>query len=140
MQKNRRDSEDFSIEESQQDLDASFVSALPEIQGSQKSMLLVFMIIQILQTVLTVSLGPLYALMATSYKVSHSQVHILYGLSTLACVVAFYPTNALIGKYGLKIGLTVSMIGATIGGALCCMINKNYTLFLIGYFLMQFWF
>jgi MFS family permease len=78
--------------------------------------------------------------MSTTYKVSHSQVHLLYGLSTLACIVAFYPTNALIGKYGIKIGLSISMIGATVGGILCCFINRSYTLFLVGYFLMQFWF
>lgn len=98
------------------------------------------MIIQAMQTVLTVSLGPIYGLMASSYKVSDDKVHLLYGLSALACFVAFYPTNAIIGKYGIRMGMTVSMIGATIGGGLCCMINKNYTLFLVGYFLMQFWF
>jgi MFS family permease len=136
MQRNRKDSEDFSTEESAANLDESFVSELPEIRGSQKSMLMTFMIIQILQTILTVSLGPLYAIMATTYGVSHSKVHLLYGLSTAACVIAFYPTNALIGKYGIKLGLTISMIGATVGGVLCCFINKSYDMFLIGYFLM----
>ena len=67
MQKNRRDSEDFSTEETSTNLDESFVSELPQIQGSKKSMLITFMIIQMLQTVLTVSLGPLYAIMMKTY-------------------------------------------------------------------------
>lgn len=103
-------------------------------------MLFTFMVIQIVQTVLTVSLGPLYAIMMKTYKVSDNKIHMLYGLSALACIVAYYPTNALVAKYGMRNGLSLSMIGATLGGVLCCFINTNYNLFLIGYFLMQFWF
>ena len=102
-------------------------------------MLVVFMIIQALSTVLTVSLGPLFGLMSLSYEVDPSRVHILYGLSALACFVAFYPTNAIIAKWGTRMGLTFCLVGAYIGGGLCCLINTNYNLFLVGYFLMQFW-
>lgn len=140
MQKNRKDSKDFSTEESSVNLDESLVSELPEIHGSKKSMLITFMIIQICQTILTVSLGPLYVIMMKTYKISEAKVNLLYGLSSIACILAFYPMNALIGKYGMRKGMSISMVGATLGGVLCCFINRNYTLFLIGYFLMQFWF
>lgn len=76
--------------------------------------------------------------MAVTYGVSLSTVNFTYGLGLIACILAFYPTNIVIGKKGIRIGLSLALFGATIGGVLCCMINFSFSLFLLGYFIMQF--
>lgn len=100
--------------------------------------MVVFIIIQALQALLSVSLGPLANLIAIAYGVSLSRVNFTYGIGLIACVLAFYPTNMIIGKRGIRVGLSMSLFGATIGGALCCMINFSFSLFLLGYFIMHF--
>lgn len=101
-------------------------------------MMLVFIVIQALQAMLSVSLGPLANLISASYGVSLSRVNFTYGIGLLACILAFYPTNIVIGKKGIRVGLSLALFGTTIGGALCCMINFSFSLFLLGYFIMQF--
>ena len=76
--------------------------------------------------------------MAVTYGVSLSTVNFTYGLGLIACILAFYPTNIVIGKKGIRLGLSFALFGATIGGVLCCMINFSFTIFLLGYFIMQF--
>lgn len=101
-------------------------------------MMVVFIVIQALQALLSVSLGPLANLIAIAYGVSLSRVNFTYGIGLIACILAFYPTNIVIGKRGIRVGLSMALFGATIGGALCCMININFSLFLLGYFIMHF--
>lgn len=100
--------------------------------------MIVFIVIQALQALLSVSLGPLSNLIAVSYGVSVSRVNFTYGIGLIACILAFYPTNMVIGKKGIRVGLSMSLFGATIGAALCCMINFSFSLFLLGYFIMHF--
>lgn len=138
MQKDRRDSVDITQESTAAELESSFVAQGPEIDSGQSKMLLVFQFLQFFHTVLTISLGPLYPLIQLHYTVSSGKVHLLYASSLVACVVAFYPTNAIIGKYGIKTGLVYCLIGSLLGGILCCLINVNFNLFFVGYFIMQF--
>lgn len=138
MQKNRKDSENFSTDESNQNLDSSFVSEAPELDGSQSLMLSTLMFIQIFSTMVSISLGPLYSPMAKAYKISDSKVHLLYTFTIVSQIIAYIPMTHLLGKFGMKIGLGVSLLGATVGCGLCCMINTNYTIFQVGYFLTQF--
>jgi MFS family permease len=77
--------------------------------------------------------------MVTSYSISINSVHSLYLISLIAQILAFLPTNIIIGKYGIKIGLSLCLLGASIGSGMCLMINSSYTVFIIGYFLCQFW-
>jgi len=139
MQKERKESIEIQEEVDNIELESSFVSKGPELNPNQRTSQIVFMILQALHTVLTVSLGPLYGQIALHYKVSENQVHILYGLSVLACLAAFIPTNQIIGKHGLKTGMFICLAGAVVGGGLCCLINTSFLVFQIGYFLMQFW-
>jgi MFS family permease len=140
MQKAKRDSVDFTAEEDPNiELESSFVSAAPELDSPQMTSQIVFMLLQVFHTILTVSLGPLYPQIAQFYKISEGRVHFLYGISVISCILAFIPTNQIIGKQGVKSGLFVCLIGATIGGLLCCMVNVNFGIFQLGYFLMQFW-
>lgn len=139
MQKeDRRDSVDITQESTAAELESSFVEEGEEINPAQSKMLIVFQLLQLFHTVLTISLGPLYPLIQLHYGISSSKVRLLYSSSLLACLIAFYPTNSIIGRYGIKTGLVVCLIGALLGGVLCCLINLSFTLFLVGYFIMQF--
>lgn len=140
MQRNRKDSEDFETEQGPpSDLNSSFVSSGPELEASQKKMLYVFMLMQLVQTFISVSLGPLYASLVVAYNISVNTSHSLYLISLLAQIIAFLPTNLIIGKYGIKKGLSMCLGGAVIGSLLCLFINKSFLVFMIGYFFCQFW-
>lgn len=119
-------------------LEDSMISSIPDLKKNQKLSLFVFMLIEFLTTILTISLAPLYSLIAIHYKVSTGKVKILRLLTVAACILAFQPTNKLIGKYGVKRGMIICLIGGIIGCCLCCCINFNYNLFLLGFFIVQF--
>ena len=119
-------------------LEDSFLSQIPELSKGQRQMLAIFMLLEILSTFLTVSLTPLYAQISQFYSVSPQKVHLLNLITVLACLLAFYPTNAIISKFGVRTGLFYCLVGAVLGAGLCCLINNNYNAFLLGYFLMQF--
>lgn len=134
----RRDSVDLTQESTAAELESSFVEEGPELDADQTKMLIVFQFLQFSHTMLTISLGPLFTLIQFHYKQSEGKVHFLYSGGLIACLLAFYPTNVLIGKYGLKTGLAISQLGTLIGCVLCCLINFNFNLFLLGYILIQF--
>lgn len=134
----RRDSVDITQESTAAELESSFVEEGPELDAGQTKMLIVFQFLQFTHTMLTVSLGPLFTLIQFHYKVSEEKVHFLYSGGLYACLIAFYPTNMIIGKYGLRSGLGISLLGTLIGCILCCFINFNFNLFIAGYILIQF--
>lgn len=138
MQKERRDSVDVTQETSETELESSLVMEPEKMDTSQTKMIIIFQALQFFHTILTVSLGPIYPLMALYYNVPISTVRLLYLFGLVACLIAFFPTNGIIGRYGIKSGLTFCLLGTLLGGVLCCLINVNFYLFMAGAFIMQF--
>ena len=122
------------------ELDSSFVSIGEPMDKGQIKTQMIFMMLELFQTVVTVSLIPLYPLIMKYYQVSFNQIVILHLLSAGSCLVAYFPLTSLLIKYGMKTGLLCAMIGAFLGALITCFINTNFIFFQIGYFVMHFWF
>ena len=134
------DSSNLETETVVVELDSSFVSVGAPMDKGQIKTQLIFMMLELFQTVVTVSLMPLYPLIMQYYKVSFNQVMYLHLLSAGSCILAYYPLTSLLLKYGMKTGIFFAMFGGFFGAVICCFIEFNFIFFQVGYFMMHFWF
>lgn len=126
-----------SIKEVSMYLEDSIISNVPELTDPQLRSLAVFMVLEILTTFLTISLAPLHNLLHSCYKVEKQKVKILRIITVVSCVIAFYPTNAAVAKFGVKNGLILCLSIGVLGAVFCCFIGYSYNLFLLGYAILQ---
>ena len=107
------------------------------ISHQQLRMLAIFSLIMLIHSFLTTTISTLPDQLKIAFNTPQWKCDLMSLISAISCVLGFFPTNFMISSLGIRFGLSLSLLCASVGAVICIMIHQHFNWFLLGHFVMQ---